>query len=60
MATYQFSNLPDFIKAEMSINQMVQYLIRSKSDVSNFITVSYSLYKYSKTLLFYYAKVIIQ
>jgi len=52
---YVFSNVLDFIEAEWSIYQNVQYFIRSKNSVLNFTTVRHSLHKCSETLLLYYA-----
>jgi len=46
-----FSNILDFIDAEQSIYQNVQYFICSKKSVFHFTAVRYSLHKCSKTIL---------
>ena len=47
---YVFSDVLDFIEAECSIYQNVQYFIGSKTCVLNFTAVRYSLHKYRETI----------
>jgi len=50
-AFHVFSNILDFIEAEWSIYQNVQYFIRSKNSAFNFTADRYSLHKCSETIL---------
>jgi len=50
-ATYLFFNLENIIETWSDPYQNIQYFIRSKNIVLNFITVRYSLHKCSDTIL---------
>jgi len=48
---YMFSHVRNFVEAGRSIQQNLQYFIRSKNCVMNFAAVTYALHKCSETIL---------
>ena len=59
MTTYLLSNLRDFIKSKMSINQIVQYFIRRSGARAMFRILLQLAILCASTVKHYYAKIII-